>query len=48
MRVKIDEVPLEIRRRAARQLDAVRGAPIASGADAAQLGVQSSDCGGGS
>ena len=40
MRVKIDEVPLEIRRRAARQLEAVRGTPMAPGADAARLGEE--------
>jgi hypothetical protein len=40
MRVKLDEVPLEIRRRAARHLEAVRGTPMAPGADAAQLGEE--------
>lgn len=40
MRVKLDEVPLEIRRRAARHLEAVRGTPMAPGADAAQLGAE--------
>jgi hypothetical protein len=38
MRVKLDEVPLDVRRRAARHLEAVRGTPMAAGADAAQLG----------
>ena len=38
MRVKTDEVPLEIRRRAVRYLEAVRSAGMAPGADAAQLG----------
>jgi hypothetical protein len=38
MRVTRDEVPLEIRRRAARHLEAVRGTPGAVGSDAAQLG----------
>ena len=40
MRVKRDEVPLEIRRRAARQLELIRGTPMAPGADAAQLGEE--------
>ena len=38
MRVKIDEVPLEARRRAARYLEAVRGTEMARGADGAVLG----------
>ena len=36
MRVKIDEVPLELRRRAAQHLEATRQAPV--GAGAARLG----------
>lgn len=40
MRVKQDEVPLEIRRRAARHLEAIRGTPMAAGADGAQLGEE--------
>jgi hypothetical protein len=40
MRVKSDKVPLEIRRRAARQLEAIRGTPMAPGADAAQIGEE--------
>ena len=38
MRVKIDEVPLAARRRAARYLEAVRGTEMGKGADAAVLG----------
>lgn len=38
MRVKIDEVPLAVRRRAARYLEAVRGTEMARGADGAVLG----------
>ncbi len=38
MRVSFDEVPLEVRRRAARHLEAVRGTPMAPGADGARLG----------
>ncbi|MGE5274520.1 MAG: hypothetical protein ACM3QU_12295 [Verrucomicrobiota bacterium] len=38
MRVKIDEVPLGLRRRAARHLEAIRGTPLAAGARAARLG----------
>ena len=38
MRVKLDKVPVEIRRRAARHLEAMRGTPMAPGADNARLG----------
>lgn len=38
MRVKIQEVPLSLRRRAANHLESIRGTPMAPGADAARLG----------
>src|SRR5712691_3980249 len=40
MRVKLVEVPLEIRRRAARHLEAIRGTPLTQGGDAARLGEE--------
>src|SRR5947207_3114985 len=40
MRVKRDEVPLEIRRRAARHLEAIRGTEMARGGANAQLGEE--------
>jgi hypothetical protein len=40
MRVKQKEVPLEVRRRAARHLEEIRGTPMGAGADAAQLGEE--------
>jgi hypothetical protein len=40
MRVKLEKVPLEIRRRAARHLEAIRGTQMAAGSDAAQLGEE--------
>jgi hypothetical protein len=40
MRVKRDEVPLEIRRRAARHLEAIRGTPMGNGAEGARLGEE--------
>lgn len=38
MRVKIQEVPLNLRRRAANHLESIRGTPMAPGADAARIG----------
>jgi hypothetical protein len=40
MRVKLEKVPLEIRRRAARHLEAIRGTQMSAGNDAAQLGEE--------
>jgi hypothetical protein len=38
MRVKIQEVPLHLRRRAANHLESIRGTPMAPGADTARIG----------
>jgi hypothetical protein len=38
MRVKIQEVPLNLRRRAANHLESIRGTPMAPGGDSARLG----------
>jgi hypothetical protein len=38
MRVKIEEVPLDLRRRVAQRLESIRGTPLAEGADDARLG----------
>jgi len=38
MRVKKEKVPIEIRRRAARHLEAIRGTEMAAGGDGAQIG----------
>jgi len=38
MRVKMEETPLELRRRVANKLDSIRGTPMAAGGDAACLG----------
>jgi hypothetical protein len=38
MRVKIQEVPLSLRRRAANHLESIRGTPMAPGADTARIG----------
>ena len=40
MRVKLDTVPMELRRRAVRYLEAMRGTPMAPNADAMQLGEE--------
>lgn len=40
MHVSLDEVPLAVRRRAARYLESVRGTPVAPGSDAAWLGEE--------
>ena len=40
MRVKLEQVPLEIRRRAARHLEAIRGTEMAKGGDSAQFGPE--------
>jgi hypothetical protein len=40
MRVKLDKVPLELRRRAAQHLEAMRGTPMAQGGDSAQFGEE--------
>ena len=40
MRVKSEKVPLEIRRRAARHLEAIRGTEMARGSDGAQIGEE--------
>jgi hypothetical protein len=40
MRVKLEKVPLEIRRRAARHLEAIRGTEMGRGNDGAQLGAE--------
>ena len=38
MRVKIDEAPQDLRRRAAHRLESIRGTPMGAGADGARLG----------
>ena len=38
MRIPIEKVPIDVRRRAARHLESIRGTPLGEGADEARLG----------